>query len=134
MVAYLWGADKFLEVHQLFTHNVIALLVLPAIAGLALGAVLQRDRGWIVMAAWVGMVFHLIGDVIGLWPVPLLFPFSDARLAFFLLEQDFSLALDVVLVLGAVMTFWDPIAGSVAKTRLVFVAALLLGVVAIICS
>jgi hypothetical protein len=32
------------------------------------------------------------------------------------------------------MTFWDPIAGSVAKTRLVFVAALLLGVVAIICS
>ena len=134
VVAYVWGADTFLQVHQLYTHNVIALIVLPVLAGLALGALLGRDRGWVMAAVWVGMVFHLIGDVIGLWPVPMLYPFSDARLAFYLLEQDFSLALDVVLVLGAVMTFWDPIAASVNRTRLVFVAALLLGAVAIIFS
>ena len=134
VVAYLWGADAFLALHQLYTHNVIALAVLPAIAGLALGAVLGRNQGWVLLATWVGMAFHLLGDVIGLWPVPLLYPFSDAPLAFFLLEQDFSLALDVVLILGAVSTFWDPIAASVNKTRLVFVAALLLGAVAIIFS
>ena len=134
VVAYLWGADTFLQVHQLYTHNLIALLVLPAIAGLALSAILGRDRGWVLLATWVGMLFHLVGDVIGLWPVPLLFPFSDARLAFFLLEQDFSLALDVVLVLGAVSTFWDPIAATAARTRLVFVATVLLGAVAVVFS
>ena len=130
-VAYLWGADAFRQVHQLYTHNVIALIVLPVLAGLALGALLGRDRGWVMAAVWVGMVFHLIGDVIGLWPVPMLYPFSDARLAFYLLEQDFSLAFDVVLVLGAVMTFWDPIAARASRTRLVLGAALLLGAVAI---
>ena len=134
VIAYLWGADTFLALHQLYTHNIIALLVLPVLAGLTLGAVLGRDHAWIMLATWVGMVFHLVGDVIGLWPVPLLYPFSDARLAFYLLEQDFSLALDVVLILGAVSTFWDPIAASVNRTRLVFVAALLMGGVAVVFS
>ena len=133
-VTYLWGADSFHQVHQFYTHNLIALLVLPAVAGALFTAAFQRDRVWFFVAAWVGMAFHLAGDLIGLWPVPLLYPFSDLRLAFFLLEQDFSLALDVVLVLGAVSTFWDPIAAGIARVRLVFGATLVLAAVAVVLS
>ena len=119
-VSYLWGPEVFREVHQLYTHNLVALVVLPALAAALLSRVFEADRRWLYFAALAGMVGHLFGDVIGLWPVPLLYPFSDDRLAFSLLEQDFSLALDLVLVLGAVSTFWDPIAASARATRLAF--------------
>jgi hypothetical protein len=39
-----------------------------------------------------------------------------------------------VLVLGAVTTFWDPVAASVVRTRLFFGATLLLAILAIVWS
>lgn len=124
-VTYLWGPEVFREVHQFYTHNLVALVVLPALIAALLSSVLEADRRWLYFAALGGMVGHLIGDVIGLWPVPLLYPFSDVRLAFFLLEQDFSLALDLVLVLGAGSTFLDPIAASARATRLAFAVTMI---------
>ena len=129
-VSYLWGAEVFARVHQVYTHNVVALLVLPALVA-GVGGLLGVDRRALFVATFAGMAGHLVGDVIGLWPVPLLLPFSDARVAFFLLEQDFSLGLDLVLVLGAELMFWDPIADSARRTRLLAGGTLVLGAVAV---
>ncbi len=130
-VVYLWGADAFRQHHQLWTHNLFALVLLPAVAGALLGLILRRDRAWILAGAWLGMAFHLAGDVIGLWPVPLLHPVADVRVAFYLLEQDFSPALDAVLVLGAVASFWDPVAERPGRVRITALMTLAAAVVAI---
>jgi len=122
---YLGGADLFRQVHQLYTHNVLALAVLPAVVGFAVSRLLKARLSIVLAAAYAAMAFHLVGDVIGLWPVPLLFPFFEERFALFLLEQDFSLGLDLTLVAGAVLGFWDPIAKRAWALRLVALGTLL---------
>ena len=132
-VAYLWGAEAYRQVHQVYTHNVLALIALPVLITLALRPD-EAGRAWVYGAALLGMIGHLVGDVIGLWPVPLLVPFSEARLGLSLLEQDFSIALDLVLVIAAVATFWDPIAERPARVRAVLGVGLLAAVVAVALS
>mgnify|MGYP000439006191 CR=1 FL=1 len=118
-VTYLVGPEVFLAIHQLYTHNVLAWLVLPPLIAVALSRGLGYPLRWVLIAAWVGMTGHLIGDVIGLWPVPLLQPFSATKIGFFLLDQDFSLGLDLTLIAGTVLSFWDPIAESAHRIRAV---------------
>ncbi len=128
-IAYLWGAEAFRQFHQLFTHNVVAFALLPAVVALVGCLFVKTRRRWLFVAAYAGMGFHLLGDVIGLWPVPLLQPFSSWRFALFLLETDFSLALDIILVTGALATAWDPIAARVRSTRIVAAVTLAIAVI-----
>lgn len=128
-VAYLWGAASFRQYHQLFTHNIVALVVLPALVALLCCVFVRTRRRWLFVAAYAGMGFHLLGDVIGLWPVPLLVPFSSWRFALFLLETDFSLVLDILLISGALATTWDPVAARVKSTRIVAAVTLAVAVI-----
>jgi len=121
---YLVGADSFRQIHQLYTHNLLAFVVLPALLGVVVARLLRAPFGIAFAASYAAMVFHLLGDLVGLWPVPLLFPFSEHRFALFLLEQDFSLGLDLIVVVGAVSTFWDPIARRGWARRVVAAATI----------
>ena len=116
-ITYLWGADAFRRFHHLYTHNIVAFVVLPIAIGLLLNRAFGQRGALLVVAAGIGMASHLVGDVIGLWPLTLLVPFVDAKFGLGLLDQDFSLALDLVLVVGAVVSFWDPVAESPRRLR-----------------
>lgn len=131
---YLGGADLFRQVHQLYTHNVLALAVLSAVVGYAVSRLLKARLGIVLAAAYAAMAFHLVGDVIGLWPVPLLYPIARERFALFLLEQDFSLGLDLTLIAGAVLGFWDPIASRAWALRVVALGTLAIATVVLIGS
>jgi len=124
-VTYLAGADVFRAYHQVFTHNVVALAVIPAAVAGGLWLLFRRQAGVLFAAAYAAMGLHLAADVIGLWPVPLWLPFSQERVALYWLEQDFSLALDVILLVGAMLTLWDPISKRVWAVRAASAATLL---------
>jgi len=84
-VSYLWGADTFARVHQTYTHNILAFLLLPPLVALALRI---EQRG--IALFYAGMAAHLLGDVIATWPLRFLLPFSDRGFAFGLIQRDFS--------------------------------------------
>lgn len=107
---YLGGADLFLRFHQLYTHNVVTIAVLPIFVASVLNRFTRASFFVLLAAAYVATLTHVACDLIGLWPVPLLFPFTEARWALFWLEQDFAWPLDAVLVLAAVISFHDPVA------------------------
>jgi len=107
---YLGGADLFLRFHQLYTHNVVTVAVLPILVASVLNR-FTRASFWILLAAaYAAILTHVACDLIGLWPVPLGFPFTDTRWALFWLEQDFAWPLDAVLVVAAAISFHGAIA------------------------
>ncbi len=55
-----------------------------------------------------GWALHVTLDVVGRWPVPVLWPLSETRWALYRLDRDFSLTLDLVLIVGLAATLWDP--------------------------
>ncbi len=116
-VTYLAGADVFRRIHQLFTHNLLAAAILPAAVAWAISRWARGRSLSVFVAAYLAIAVHLLGDLIGLWPIPLFWPFSDHRVAWLLLDRDFCWELDAILVLGAVLTFWDPIAARTGAVR-----------------
>lgn len=121
---YLVSADLFRRIHQLWTHNLVAAALLPVAVGLVVARVAGIGRGPALLAAHAAMALHLVGDLIGLWPLPLFHPFSEERIAAFLLPQDFCWSLDAILVFGAVATLWDPVAARPWAVRGVLVVTL----------
>lgn len=73
-VTYLWSPEAFRAIHQLYTHNILALALLPPLGALALRRRYPAAGRWLFIAAWLGMLGHLVGDTLALWPVPLLQP------------------------------------------------------------
>lgn len=76
-ISYLWGPDAFYRVHHAYTHTVVG------IAGLAL-LLAGLESYWIKVIAFpkllllnvMGGTAHVMGDVIAVWPLPLLWPWS----------------------------------------------------------
>ncbi len=122
-VSYLGGADLFLAMHQRYTHNLLVMSLFPLVVGVVASRFTVVRWPVMLAAAYAGALLHLCADLVGIWPVPLAWPFGDGRFCLALLDQDFSWAMDVVLVVGAALSFWDPVAASPWKVRAVLVAA-----------
>jgi membrane-bound metal-dependent hydrolase YbcI (DUF457 family) len=132
VVSYLGGADLFLAVHQRYTHNAVAIVVLPLVVGAVVGH-LGRARWPLAMAAaYLGMGLHVGADVCGIWPVPLAWPFGEWRFCFALLEQDFSWPLDLVMVLGAAISLWTPVADRPWAVRIALAASIVAGAIVLL--
>lgn len=77
-VSYLWGADAFYRLHHTYTHTLVGI----AILALVLAAI---ESWWLKEFTFArllglnlaGCTIHLCGDLIALWPLRLLWPFSD---------------------------------------------------------
>ena len=98
---HVWG-----QWHQLFTHSLIGLLWVP----LGLSLLPFRFAPWkhrfaIALAGWT---LHIILDLCARWPVPIFWPLVDHRWALYLIKLDFSFVIDMLLVMGFVVTLWDP--------------------------
>jgi membrane-bound metal-dependent hydrolase YbcI (DUF457 family) len=125
----LAGADAWARFHQVATHSLVGLVWVP----LALAALPFRFAPWRTRyaLALAGFAVHVFLDVVARWPVPLLWPISDARTALYLLEVDFSWRLDMAIVTGLALSCWDPARrharAIAAATALVLALSLALG-------
>ena len=77
-ISYLWGSDTFYRVHHTYTHTLWGLVLMA----LLLAVIESR---WIKTLSFsrllglnlLGGGIHLCGDMIALWPLRILWPFSD---------------------------------------------------------
>ena len=77
-VSYLWGSGRFYWVHRRCTRTLVGLVLVA----LVLAAIESR---WIKTLSFprlvslnlIGGAIHLCGDIIALWPLRILWPFSD---------------------------------------------------------
>jgi membrane-bound metal-dependent hydrolase YbcI (DUF457 family) len=102
----LLGAEAWATHHQLFTHSLIGLALVP----LALSLFPFQFAPWPTRytLALSGWLLHVLLDVCANWEVPLLWPVSRNRWALHLLDTDFSWPIDMLLVLGLALTLWQP--------------------------
>jgi membrane-bound metal-dependent hydrolase YbcI (DUF457 family) len=77
-ISYLWGPEVYGRVHHAYTHTLLgAALLAHALAGV--------ERMWIRGISFprllalnlMGFTVHLLGDLIAVWPIQLLWPWSD---------------------------------------------------------
>ena len=100
-VTYLWGADAFYRFHHTYTHTLPGVALLAVLlAGIESQWIRTMSFPRLVALNLAGGTIHLLGDVIAVWPLPLLWPWSDADFAL-RWTGDFDL---VVLVVVGVST------------------------------
>ena len=102
----LLGTEAWAKYHQVFTHSLIGLAVVPlALSLLPFQFAPWRARYALALSGWL---LHVALDVCANWEVPVLWPLSQDRWALHLLDRDFSWPIDMLLVVGLALTLWQP--------------------------
>lgn len=103
----LLGTEAWAKYHQILTHSLIGLAVVP----LTLSLLPFRFAPWRTryVLALSGWWLHVALDVSANWEVPVLWPVSRDRWALHLLDKDFSWPLDMLLVSGLALSLWQPL-------------------------
>jgi membrane-bound metal-dependent hydrolase YbcI (DUF457 family) len=106
-VSYLWGADVYGRVHHFYTHT------LPGLAAVAV-VLASVETLWVSGLSFArllvlnsaGVTLHLLGDLVAVWPLPILWPWSERD---FVLRWtgDFDLAVLVVVGLATGLAATD---------------------------
>jgi membrane-bound metal-dependent hydrolase YbcI (DUF457 family) len=106
-VSYLWGSDAFYRLHHTYTHTLVGLVLVA----LVLATIESR---WIKSLSFsrllglnlAGGAIHLCGDMIALWPLRILWPFSDHD---FVLKwtSDFDYVVLAVVVVATCLSETD---------------------------
>jgi membrane-bound metal-dependent hydrolase YbcI (DUF457 family) len=97
VISYLWGAEVYSHYHHAHTHTIVGVAVLAVVlAGIEWKWV--RDISFLRLFGLnlLGCSLHLLGDLIALWPLPLLWPWSDHGFAL-RWTGDFDLAVMIVV-------------------------------------
>ena len=103
----LFGAEAWAQHHQVYTHSLVGLALVPlALSLLPFRFAVWRTRYGLALAGWL---LHVLLDVVANWGVPVLWPLSQERWALRLLDADFSWRIDMLLVLGVAATLWNPV-------------------------
>lgn len=124
----LVGADAWAKYHQLLTHSLIGLVLVPlALASLPFRFAPWRTRYLLSVSGWL---IHVVLDVCANWGVPVLWPLSSERWALHQLDSDFSWAIDMVFVVGLALTLWNPAMRHARPVALATAAAVALWLVA----
>lgn len=123
----LLGHDAWFKWHQLFTHSLIGLVCLPLLLALIpLDFASFKVRYQLALSGWF---MHIGFDLAARWPVPLLWPISEHRWAFFMIRDDFSWIIDMLLIIGLAISLWDPMleyGRRIAGATFIFVATWLI--------
>lgn len=103
----LLGYDVWYRWHQLFTHSLFGMLWVPLLISLLPFRFTKwKTRYFIALAGWG---IHILLDLCAIWPVPLLWPLSDQKWTISFLAADFSLIIDMILLVGLALTCWGPV-------------------------
>ncbi len=97
-ISYLWGPEVYGRFHHAYTHTLLG----GAVLALVLAGV---ERCWgrgisfprLLVLNLVGFAVHLLGDLIAVWPLRLLWPWSDHD---FVLRWTGDFDLVVLIVVG----------------------------------
>ena len=118
----LLGPEAWADYHQVFTHSLLGMLLVP----LALSLLPWRFAEWRIryLIAMAGWSIHVLLDVSANWGVPVLWPISQDRWALHLLDSDFSWRIDMLLIVGLAATLWEPAMGH-ARALAIATATLL---------
>ena len=122
-VSYLWGAEAFYRFHHTYTHTLLGIAILAVLlAGVECYWVRAISFARLVALNLAGCTLHLLGDLIAVWPLPLLWPWSTRG---FTLRWtgDFDLVVMLVVGLGT---------GLAATDRLQHVAPWIFGAVTLL--
>lgn len=106
-MSYLWGPEVYSRLHHTYTHTILGIAVLAMVL-----AVIERT--WVRQIPFprlmalnlAGCSVHLLGDVIALWPLPLLWPWSDQNFAL-RWTGDFDLVVLIVVGLATGLAATD---------------------------
>lgn len=110
-LSYLWGPDAFAAIHQRWTHTILALIVLPLLFALIFRIFHKKHSLQLIWGLSVfAFILHIAGDLIAHWPVEFFYPLSRRGWAFGLIKKDFSLTVALILIIGALVTFYDKFA------------------------
>lgn len=107
-VSYLWGPDVFAAIHQRWTHTIFAFIVLPLVFALIFRLFHKRHSLTLIWGlSLAAFILHIAGDLIAHWHVEFFYPLSRRGWAFGLIKKDFSLTVSLILIIGAMLTFYD---------------------------
>ncbi len=77
-VSYLWGSEAFFRLHHTYTHTLVGIAVLALVlAGIERRWLMELSFGRLLALNLAGVSIHVCGDLIALWPLHILSPFSD---------------------------------------------------------
>ncbi len=121
-ISYLWGPGAYARFHHTYTHTILGL----ALLAVGLAAIERALLGPLSFARLLalnlaGCAAHLLGDLVALWPLRLLWPWSERNFTLHW-TGDFDLVVLIVVGLGT---------GLAATDALRDRAPVLLGVVAL---
>jgi membrane-bound metal-dependent hydrolase YbcI (DUF457 family) len=110
-VSYLFGPDAFAAVHQRFTHTLFAVAIFPLIIA-RIFHLWDKKHSYIrtYLLILIGMMIHISEDLIAHWPVEFFYPLSKKGWTFGLIQKDFSLIVDFIIIGGAMLSFYDKLA------------------------
>lgn len=106
-LSYLWGPEVYGRLHHAYTHTLLGLVILSlALAGF--------ERAWIrgisferlLVLNLLGVGVHLLGDLVALWPLRLLWPWSNRDFVLWW-TGDFDLVVLIVVGLGTGLAATD---------------------------
>ena len=98
-VSYLWGSEAFFRLHHTYTHTLVGIGILALVlAGIESRWLPELSFGRLLGLNLAGGLIHLCGDLIALWPLHILSPFSSYDFALHW-TQDFDyIVLGIVVV------------------------------------
>jgi len=77
-VSYLWGSEAFYRFHHTYTHTVLGITALViTLAGIERIWIKQIPLTRLLALNLAGCTMHLLGDLIAIWPLRILWPWSD---------------------------------------------------------
>jgi membrane-bound metal-dependent hydrolase YbcI (DUF457 family) len=98
-VSYLWGSEAFFRLHHTYTHTLVGIAVLALVlAGIESRWLKELSFTHLLALNLAGCTIHLCGDLIALWPLHLLSPFSDHDFALHWTRDFDYIVLGVIVV------------------------------------
>ncbi|MBW8057739.1 MAG: metal-dependent hydrolase [candidate division NC10 bacterium] len=123
VISYLWGPELYSRLHHAYTHTIIGVAVLAVmLAGIERTWVRGIGFARLVILNLAGCSVHLLGDLIALWPLRLLWPWSGHDFAL-RWTGDFDLVVLVVVGLATGLAATD---GLQHRARWILGAVLLI--------
>lgn len=97
-ISSLWGPEVYSCLHHAYTHTLLGVVVLAAVlAGIERIWIREFRFARLLTLNVAGTAVHLVGDLVAIWPLRILWPWSDRD---FVLRWTGDFDLVVLIVVG----------------------------------
>jgi len=97
-ISYLWGPNAYARFHHSYTHTFLGLGILALVlAGIEKISLARFSFSRLLVLNFIGVAVHLAGDLVAVWPLRILWPWSGQD---FVLRWTGDFDLVVLVVVG----------------------------------